>query len=720
MRFSLRLKLTLVSLLLLLIPLIGFRFSDIIKKDLVESRKKTLLFAARAVSSALGGRTGLFDREIFHSLDPAKDLYIYKLTNPMRLNGKTDDWQPFLSEARTFGREHILFVEKNYNYTADSLHFKHLVGVRGKYLYALFLVTDDKIVYRNPNSLRLNRSDHLQIGIEDKNGKMHRYLVTTTKPGWINGFLMPRYRFAAIPLRMEPAIQGMWEETDGGYIIELRIPMKFIGQKLAFAIGDVDDEKERTMTCLIGTAATESADKLGWLLSESTTIEKLLKSFDRPHSRVLIVDTNQRIRASYGSLAAETSKKEKERTFLESLHAKIYAILSPLYRLFTQPFSVNIVTPRPQPTTLDLKGIKEGLEGKSSVTSYFPKEQQVEIMAAIVPLLEQNKIVGAVVVEQTTNSILALQNKVIEESLTFTVLAFVIGGFGLLFFASRLSSRIRKLGNQASRAISSNGQIITTIDPSPASDEIGDLSRTLSSMLDQLKSQIEYREKMADNLEHEIRTPLAGISASLKNMAQEMSDPSPRIRDYLDWALEDIERLETLLTAVRDATNLSEALAHDFKEDFDLSRAIEMWLNHGWKQAFPGIDFVYNSPQSPHILHGDPARIRQMLDKLIENAISFHTEETPIEINLRQEYDFLELRVINEGTPIPQEFETQIFSSMVSFRQQKGTRPHLGLGLYIVQTIVAHHQGSVRASSLQDGRTGAAFTVRLPTTVTPS
>jgi hypothetical protein len=109
MRISLRVKLALVSLLLLFIPLTGFRFSELIKQDLLESRRETMLFSARAVASALSGRTGLFDRELFHSLNADRDLYLYQLSNPMRLNGKTDDWQPHLEEALVFGEEHRFF-----------------------------------------------------------------------------------------------------------------------------------------------------------------------------------------------------------------------------------------------------------------------------------------------------------------------------------------------------------------------------------------------------------------------------------------------------------------------------------------------------------------------------------------------------------------------------------------------------------------------------------
>ncbi len=728
MRISLRVKLALVSLLLLFIPLTGFRFSELIKRDLLESRKETMLFSARAVASALSGRTGLFDRELFHSLNASRDLYLYQLSNPMRINGKTDDWQPQLEEARDFGAEHLLFSVEPYS--NESLHYRHLTGVRGDYLYAIFLVTDDKIVYRQANSLRLDLSDHLQIGVEDPEGNLHHYQLTTIRPGWVNAFLMPEDLEEKIPVRVEPKIQGMWLESPGGYTLELRMPMDMVGQKQAFAIAVVDDPVDRTTKALIGTAATEEREELGWLLSPSGAIEEILKSLNRPQSRVMIVDTNRRVRASFGNLAEEKATPDTDTSLLTSVSSYIYRLLAPLYRFFTQSFATEFSQPAAQPSTLDIKGVKEALLGASTVTSYVIDGGQVEIMAAIAPLKEQDSIIGAVVVEQTTNSILALQNKLIEESLTLTILVFSFGGIGLIFFASRLSARIRRLGSQAAAAISDSGQIRATILPIAARDEIGDLSRTLTTMLNQLKIQTEYREKMADNLEHEMRTPLAGISASLKNMAREMDNPPEHLTEYLNWALEDVARLEALLTAVRDATNLQEALGHDFKEDFQLNTAIDMWLTHSWRQAFPETEFVFQKPADPVTLHGDPSRIRQMLDKLVENAISFHSPGTPIEISLLENNGTLfsaplkgvlynaplrgtiTLTVTNQGPTIPEELQSQIFNSMVSYRQQKGSGPHLGLGLYIVRTIVEHHQGKVTVHSTRDGK-GTVFTLTL-------
>lgn len=708
MRFSLRLKLAAIALLLLAIPFTGFRFSELIQSELLESRKETLLFSAQAVASALGGRTGLFDRELFHSLNPTRDLYVFHLTNPIRLNGKTDDWEPQLNEAREYGEDNLLRSKNPYNYS--SFHFRHLTGVRMEYLYALFVVTDDYLVYRRPNSLRVDQSDHLRIAMEDRSGTLHQYYVTPKQEGWVNGFLMENDKQPPVPKQVEKAIQGMWQKTTEGYIIELRMPLTMIGQKLAFALADVDDPAQPDIECLVGTAQVDSGENLGWLLSPSETISSILASLSRPQARILVVDSNRRVRANSGSLEIDQYEKTAGQTGTSP--SLLSRLLRPVSRFFTQPFS----SPKPeinnQPTTLDLSGITEALQGTSSVSSYTPEEPGVEIMAAITPLREGDDVVGAVVVEQTTNSILALQNKVIEESIGLTILVSVLGGLGLLIYATRLSFRIRQLGTQAAGAISENGQINTTIAASSVNDELGDLSRILTSMLRQLELQIDYREKMADNLEHEIRTPLAGISASLKNLKNELGHQSKDILDYLDWALEDVGRLESLLTTIRDATSLQDALERDEKEDFDITTAIHMWLLHGWLEAFPGVDFQFYPPDQPLMLHGDPARIRQMLDKLIENAIEFHFPDTPITISLKPHKASCELTICNIGPVIPPEQRQQIFGSMVSLRKEKSKVPHLGLGLYIVRTIVEHHRGTIQVHDLPDN-SGTCFMVTI-------
>jgi two-component system, OmpR family, sensor histidine kinase ChvG len=721
MRISLRLKLTLLSLLLLLIPLIGFRFSAMLQSNLLASREDALMFTAKAVATALANRPDIFDRELFHSLDQSRDLYLFRLSSSIRLNGKVDDWQPELDQSEKFGAEHVL--SSTTPYKPDSLTFRHLVGQRGKYLYALFLVHDDKVIYRHPNSLYPEKADHIQIGIQDQAGELHRYLLATEKPGWINGFQMATDPENQIPLANEPRIQGVWTETKDGYIVEMRIPLDMIGKRLAFAVADVDDDRTRTVETLIGTANPGQIGELGWLLAPSRDIESLLKSLDRPHSRIRIVDSNRRVRARFGSIQTTETKGTGQDN--SPLFNWLHQQLAPVYRLFTEPFTITFTAAESRAKELDIMGIEEGLEGKSSITHYQLDDAQVEVMAAITPLVDGEHIVGAVVVEQTTNSILALKNRMIEESIGLTVMAFVVIGLGLLFFASRISSRIRHLRNQAANAISEDGRIVADITAVKAKDEIGDLARTLATMLNQLKEQNEYRENMADNLEHEMRTPLAGISASLKNMEKELTQPEQQVKEYMNWALRDVQRMESLLTAIRDATSLQDALERDFPEDFDLAAALTLWLEHGWQPSYPDVDFSCHTPETPLFIHGDPDRLRQMIEKLIDNAVSFHVQETAISLKLSTNQKGIELTIGNQGPPVAPEMLGQIFNSMVSLRTQKGTTPHLGLGLYIVRTIVEHHQGTIRAENISDGKGGVCVIVNLPqgtklTKITPS
>jgi two-component system, OmpR family, sensor histidine kinase ChvG len=700
MRISLRLKLTLISLLLFLIPLIGFRFSAMLQTNLLASREDALMFTARAVATSLGNRPDLFEQELFHSKDQNRDLYLFSLSNSIRLNGKADDWQPELNQSETFGAEHLLGSRGRYN--PESLRFNHLLGQRGKYLYGLFQVQDDHIVYRHKNSLHPSRADHIQIGIQDISGTVTKYILATDKPGWVNGFQMDSNPENLIPVANEPRIQGVWTETDKGYIVEMRMPLSMVNNRLSFAVADVDDENNRVLENLIGTATPEQTGELGWLLAPSKQIETLLAKMDLPHSRIRVVDENRRVRARFGKLQEESRPESYS-----------HRLLAPVYRLFTEAFSEDFKESN-QAKTLDIQGIEEGLKGTPNIIHYQLINANVEVMAAITPLFNDGRVVGAVVVEQTTNSILALKNRIIEESITFTIISFVVIGLGLLLFASRISSRIRHLRNQAGRAISKDGRIVSNIAPVSARDEIGDLSRTLSSMLSQLQEQNQYRETMADNLEHEMRTPLAGISASLKNLEQELKTPSKQIQDYMSWALADVQRMESLLTAIRDATTLEQALKQDYMEVFDLAKGLSLWLERGWQIQYPDVKFVLQLSEGESNIQGDADRMRQMIEKLIDNAVSFHQPDTPIILSLTRKDNLLVLQVSNQGPEITSDNQGQIFNSMVSLRSRKKSSPHLGLGLYVVRAITQHHEGTVRVENLTGAKKGVCFIINLP------
>jgi two-component system sensor histidine kinase ChvG len=333
---SLRLKLALLSLLLLLFPLLGMRLNSTLKRSLIVSQQDTLNFTAQAVAAALTNRSDLFDREQFRALNQSRDLYLFQLSHTIQLDGNLDDWQPEIAQAEHFGKEHLISPEESY--LPESLSFRHMAGKQDKYLYAFFDVQDDQVIYRSRNSLRLDHSDHVQIVIEDQNGQ-RRYLISPYEPGWVSAFLLPDNPIK-FPVN-EQRIQGVWKQKPGGYILELRIPLELLGSKLAFTVADVDDEPERIVRVLIGTANLGANQEPGWLLGTSQPIEDILRSLDRPYARIRVVDQNQRIRAQVGSLRKPENLPADADQFAQLIR-RLSEMLQPLYRFFTTQFAAEI------------------------------------------------------------------------------------------------------------------------------------------------------------------------------------------------------------------------------------------------------------------------------------------------------------------------------------------------------------------------------------------
>ena len=110
----------------------------------------------------------------------------------------------------------------------------------------------------------------------------------------------------------------------------------------------------------------------------------------------------------------------------------------------------------------------------------------------------------------------------------------------------------------------------------------------------------------------------------------------------------------------------------------------------------------------------DADRLTQALTNLVGNAVQHGAAGTPIRVFARGVPGEVTFSVQNEGPPIPADRQAAIFreGQRVGGRDAASDRRHQGLGLYIVERIVAAHGGSVTVRSSQTE--GTTFTIRLP------
>ena len=582
---SIRSKILLVSLTLLVIPGIGYQYIKEMEAHLRTGQEESLLDRARIIASILNEQPELFKagEDVAPTVKKGQNLFVRPLLSPIQLDGYIEDWIPYKTRMQFYGLNHLIFSSGQYN--PESISFRHQVGSHKGYLYALFEVTDDQLVYRQPNSLRLDRSDHLQIAMQDTNGKFNRYLLTTQSPGWVNGYLMPADPKNPVPLKTEVRIKGEWQETENGYNLEMRIPISMIGDKIGFAILDVDDEQTRKISAIISTAGTRKVEEMGTIVVPSPEIEKILKRVESRSSRIWVVDRNSRVLAISGSLV----KKNKDINLLEknqSDNAQEQSVLPGLVRLFYQMIlkqpATEFVDDLSTASSLEGPEMESAVNGNPATRWRQTSDQRVNILNAAYPIKSDNKVVGAVVLKQTSNSILLLQNRAMEILINQSFLAFLFAVIILLTFATRLSMRISRLRDDADNAIGSDGKVKGSVVNSKAGDELGDLSRSISGMLDRLSQYNRYLETMASKLSHELRTPISVVRSSLDNLDLEnLDDDSKKITSR---AREGVERLSNIITRMSEATRLEQTLQQEERVDFDIETVVEGCVE-GYKLA---------------------------------------------------------------------------------------------------------------------------------------
>lgn len=99
-----------------------------------------------------------------------------------------------------------------------------------------------------------------------------------------------------------------------------------------------------------------------------------------------------------------------------------------------------------------------------------------------------------------------------------------------------------------------------------------------------------------------------------------------------------------------------------------------------------------------------------MLDKLVDNAVSFAPAGETIGLGLSVDADSISIAVENPGPPLPDTLRGKLFDSLISLRSG-GNDQHLGLGLYIARLIAEGHGGSITGDNTERG---VRFTVTLP------
>ena len=664
---SLRFKLLLISLTLLVIPLAGYRFIQDVELFLRTAQEQNLASNARSLATQVQGR--VLTSSPSDARHPMPDLYVHPLEHAPTMDGYDDDWQSL---------EH-----NKARYRSDAGGgFELLLGETESHLYLLLQVEDRELVYNNELQARAGHADQVELAFTNPGGQLRHHLVVPQAPGWV---VAHRY-YPASDLLLPPfigqRIQGQWQETVNGYNLELKIPRDLLDNRLAIRVLDQQTSGQH----MLATSRADAQHPPGHLIRPSPVIQSVLESGTAPHSRSWVVNTHGLVVAQSGQLDSPEQPGHK-------LPWLLHQLLSLILR--QQADSISGLPSG----SIHLQGepVRTALQGQVKTWRRRPLESGTLVLAAAYPVKQDERVVGAIMVEQTSDAILSIQNKALWNLLTTTLTLFLLVSVVLLGFASLLTGRIRRLHRQMEQAVTMDGRIVGEIRPADNQDEIGELSRGFAGALSRLSEYNQHLEAMASRLAHELRTPLTVVRTSLESH-EHVTDPESR-RSYLARARNGADRLDLILRQLQEATRLEKAMQHAELSEFDLCE-LAKFNTENFAAIQPDVKFRFQPCTQACMISGSPELVSQALEKLVNNALDFHQPETSILIEVRKQAGFASVCVSNRGPLLPGGVDP--FQSMVSVRKDKAEHPHLGLGLYLVKLIAEFHLGGTSARNRPD------------------
>ena len=232
-------------------------------------------------------------------------------------------------------------------------------------------------------------------------------------------------------------------------------------------------------------------------------------------------------------------------------------------------------------------------------------------------------------------------------------------------------------------------------------DELGTLSASLDDMTNELQKRIAHAENFSTDLVHEIRNPLTSLKSATE-ILNETEDREQRNK-LINILNHDVQRIERLITDYSQMLKDEVALSREKVKKINLKLILKSVVDdfNNIYEMKRGIRIILNDPnnQEEYFINGIENRIEQIIANLLDNSISFSTnnKEILVEISKNNKEEII-LKVIDEGTGFKETSTKKIFNRFYSNRPDNFGE-HSGLGLHIVKNLVDLHGATINASN---------------------
>lgn len=243
-------------------------------------------------------------------------------------------------------------------------------------------------------------------------------------------------------------------------------------------------------------------------------------------------------------------------------------------------------------------------------------------------------------------------------------------------------------------------------------NQLKEMNENLRTARKEAEKSAQIKSQFLDIAAHELRTPVTAFSLLLQNTQKKLSKGECVDESILKRLQIQVDRISRLVVDLLDVSRLERGVLNLKIESTNICMLIDQCLED-YKLREPSREIQFHRPKESLFIEIDPIRIYQVISNIIDNAIKYTPEETPIDLRIEIIPNYLRILIIDSGPGISEENQAGIFSV---FARGKGLETEksggLGLGLYVSKTIVELHHGKIGVKSQMNK--GSTFYFDLP------
>lgn len=293
----------------------------------------------------------------------------------------------------------------------------------------------------------------------------------------------------------------------------------------------------------------------------------------------------------------------------------------------------------------------------------------------------------------------ALSQSTIKTVILASLWVMIASFVAVYFISEKIVSPIRQMSVATKRF--SAGEFDTKI-PVEGSDEIAELATAFNSMADSLANLEYMRSSFLANVAHDLRTPMTSISGFIDGILSG-AIPQEQQSYYLGVIGQEIRRLSRLVSNLLDISRMEAGNRKFEKTPFDICETARIiLLTFEAKIDAKKLNVEFDAPDDRLYVYSDKDAVYQVLYNLCDNAVKFSRDGGLYRITIKEAGDKVSVSVFDEGIGVSKEDLPNVFDRFYKSDKSRGLdRTGVGLGLYIVKTIMDNLGEQITVDSVQ-------------------